>query len=163
MNKTNHCQLLQRIVCGLIVLCVLLAGAHQGLAQTKSRILPVEIYRAMLDGNRQTGWVQFRNFNGSQWIYFTALQTLHCRLQEIRYSINSTALDKRFPLVKCNPQNPMALPSDAGVEVIALQLAADTATTVAVQVVWEDGSESEVALYEPCQDVGEQSCAWPIE
>ncbi|WP_419907480.1 hypothetical protein [Hoeflea sp.] len=132
-------------------------------AQEQSRIPPQALYQTMLDANRQTGWVQFRNFDGAQWIYFTALQTLHCRLSEIRYSINSKALDERFNLVECNPQNPMALPPDAGPETIAIRLPAGTAQTIAVQVVWEDGSESAIAVYEPCKDVGEQSCAWPLE
>ena len=132
-------------------------------AQDNSRIPPQAHYQTMLDANRQSGWVQFRDFDGAQWIYFTALQTLHCRLMEIRYSINSKALDERFDLVDCNPQNPMALPPDAGPETIALKLPAGTAQTIAVQVVWEDGSESSIAVYEPCKDVGEQSCARPLE
>ncbi|WP_136657607.1 hypothetical protein [Nitratireductor sp. XY-223] len=139
------------------------AVASMAAAQDESRVPPQSLYRTMLDANRQTGWVQFRDFDGAQWIYFTALQTLHCRLSEIRYSINSKALDQRFDLVACNPQNPMALPPEAGPDAIALKLPAGTAQTIAVQVVWEDGSESAVAVYEPCKDVGEQSCAWPLE
>ncbi|MCY6382810.1 hypothetical protein [Hoeflea prorocentri] len=148
-----------RCLCPVAVIAVF--APAETLAEEKSRIPPRELYQTMLDANRQSGWVQFRNFSGSQWIYFTALQTLHCRLSEIRYSINSTSLDKRFALVDCNPQNPMALPPDAGPEAIALRFAPDTAQSIAVQVVWEDGSESDVAIYEPCDNVGEQSCAWP--
>lgn len=132
-------------------------------AQDKSTLPPVAVYQAMLDANRQGGWVQFRNYDGHQWVYFTALQTMHCRLSQIRYSINSQALDAQFPLVDCNPQNPFALPPDAGVEEIALRLPAGTAQSVAVQVVWDDGRVSEIAVYEPCSNVGEQSCASPLD
>ena len=67
-------------------------------------VLPdVAIYKAMLDANKTTGWIQFRNYDDKQLIYFTALQTMHCRLSEIRYSINSDELDQRFPLGECNP------------------------------------------------------------
>lgn len=132
-------------------------------AQDKTRVPPMAIYQAMLDANRQSGWVQFRNYGGAQWVYFTALQTMHCRLKEIRYSVNSQQLNERFPLVKCNPQMPFALPSDAGVEDIAIRLAPGSAKTVAVQVVWDDGSTSETAIYEPCKDVGEQTCSWPLQ
>ncbi|MCP4318658.1 MAG: hypothetical protein GY789_22340 [Hyphomicrobiales bacterium] len=148
---------------GMVALACLAATSRIGAAGDKSRIPPQSLYQTMLDANRQTGWVQFRNYDGSQWIYFTALQTLHCRLSEIRYSINSKALDETFDLVECNPQNPMALPPDAGPETIALKLPAGTAQSIAVQVVWEDGTESAVAVYEPCKDVGDQSCAWPLE
>lgn len=149
------------------ILCVAALGVGlapiQVAAQDKSTLPPVAIYQAMLDANRQGGWVQFRNYGGHQWVYFTALQTMHCRLSQIRYSINSEALDAQFPLVDCNPQNPFALPPDAGVEEIALRLPVGTAQSVAVQVVWDDGRESEIAVYEPCSNVGEQSCASPLE
>ena len=140
----------------------LAAGLPAG-AQDKSRIPPMELYQTMLASARQTGWVQFREWDGRQLVYFSHLVTLHCRLAEIRYSINSTALDQRFAMPQCNPQLPLSLPADAGLEAIAISLAPGEAETVAVQVVWEDGAESEVAVYEPCQDAGERSCAWPVE
>ncbi len=144
-----------------LLAAVLMTG--HSVAQDKSRIPPMTVYQAMLAANKESGWVKFRDYNGEQWIYFTALQTMHCRLAEIRYSINSNALDKNFPLVDCNPQNPLALPPDAGVDEIAIRLPIGTAETIAVQAVWEDGSASAIAVYEPCKDVGEQTCAWPLK
>ena len=41
----------------------------------KSRIPPAAVYQSMLDANKSTGWVQFRNFNGQQLIYYTSLPT----------------------------------------------------------------------------------------
>ena len=150
---------------GLTVLAVICGsiGLHTASAQDKSRIPPMAVYQAMLAANKETGWAQFRNYNGEQWIYFTALQSLHCRLSEIRYSINTEALDKNFDLVDCNPQNPLAMPPDAGIEDIAIRLPLGTASTIAVQAFWEDGSPSAIAVYEPCKDVGEQTCAWPLK
>ena len=156
----------QRVGCFLVLCFVLVAAVAQGplvLAQDKSRVPPVATFKAMLQANEQSGWVKFRNYGNKQWIYFTALQTMHCRLREIRYSINSKALDRRFDLVKCNPQLPFTIPSKAGVNYTAIRLAKGTAKTLAVQVVWEDGAESVVKVYEPCKDVGEQTCAWPLE
>ena len=148
----------------LMLSCLLLISMQVfAVADTKSRIPPREVYQAMLNGNKEPGWIQFRNYSGKQLVYFTALQTLHCRLKEIRYSINSKALDKRFELVECNPQNPLALPSNAGLNEVAISLAPGTVKTIAVQVVWEDDMESEIAVYEPCKDVGEQTCAWLLE
>ena len=132
-------------------------------AQDKSRIPQMTIYQAMLKGNKERGWISFRNYGGNQLVYFTALQTLHCRLKEIRYSINSKELDKVFELVKCNPQNPFALPPDAPIGATLIRLPAGTAKTIAVQVTWEDDQKSEIAVYEPCKDVGDQTCAWPLE
>lgn len=143
--------------------CVFVTLSHEAFGQEKSRVMPLSTYKVMLNANKQTGWVSFRNYAGKQWVYFTALQTLHCRLKEIRYSINSSELDQRFNIVPCNPQNPFALPPNSKPSDIALALALGTAKTVAVQVVWETGEESAVAVYEPCKDVGEQTCSWPVK
>jgi hypothetical protein len=123
-------------------------------------VLPdVGIYKAMLDANKQTGWIQFRNYDDKQLIYFTALQTMHCRLSEIRYSINSDALDKRFPLGTCNPQIPFNLPDSDTNEYIYISLPAGEAKTLAIQAVWDDGAGSEIVVYKPCEGVGDATCA----
>jgi len=150
---------------GLFLLLVLWVastiGAFAQVGQGKSRIMPLATYKMMLAANKDTGWVQFRNYDGKQLIYFSALQTLHCRLKEIRYSINSEALDKTFKLVPCNPQTPFSLPPKTGLDDIALRMAKGSANIIVVQVVWEDDSKSDIVVYEPCKDVGEQTCAWP--
>ena len=120
----------------------------------------MSMYKAMLDANRQPGWVQFREFAGKQLIYFTALQTMRCRLSEVRYSVNSEALDQRFPLGPCDPQQPFNVPSDDPEgKYIYLTLGPGEARTLTIQVVWADGSGSEIVTYRPCDDVGEGTCA----
>ena len=120
----------------------------------------MSMYKAMLEANRQPGWVQFREFAGKQLIYFTALQTMRCRLSEVRYSVNSEALDQRFPLGPCDPQQPFNVPSDDPEgKYIYLTLGPGEARTLTIQVVWADGSGSEIVTYRPCDDVGEGTCA----
>ncbi|MFK0278120.1 hypothetical protein ACIQUG_30900 [Ensifer sp. NPDC090286] len=125
----------------------------------KPQLPEVAIYKAMLDANKQTGWIQFRDYDDRQLIYFTALQTMHCRLSEIRYSINSDALDQRFPLAKCNPQLPFNLPGDETAEYVYISLPAKTAQTLTIQAVWDDGAGSEIVVYKPCDNVGDATCA----
>lgn len=126
----------------------------------KPELPDMSLYKAMLDANRQPGWVQFRNFADKQLIYFTALQTMRCRLSEVRYSINSDALDQRFPLGACDPQQPFNMPAEDGDgKYTLLSLSPGEARTVTIQVVWEDGSGSEIITYRPCDDVGESTCA----
>jgi hypothetical protein len=118
------------------------------------------LYKAMLDANRQPGWVQFRDFADQQLIYFTALQTMRCRLSEVRYSINSDKLDKRFPLGSCDPQQPFNMPADdPDNKYTLLNLKPGEAKTITIQVVWEDGAGSEIITYRPCDNVGESTCA----
>ncbi len=125
---------------------------------------PVEIYQQMLEMNKQVGWVAFRNFDGKQWIYFTPLVTLHCRLSEIRYSINSNDLDQTFPVPACNKALPFSLPSDMGVDTIAIALPLGTAETISVQVtLYGDKRDNQIMTYHPCKNVRDASCAVLLE
>jgi len=149
-----------------LALCAVMAwtlSAGASAAQDGSRIPPMSVYQAMLKANKATGWVQFRNYNGRQYIYFTALQTLHCRLAEIRYSVNSTRLDETFALVPCNPALPLSLPPNSRLGDIAIALPPGSAEMIAVQVTWQDGGTSETAIYRPCPNVGDQSCALQMQ
>ncbi len=142
----------------LILAGALPAGAQEDEEDYRAQIPDVSIYKAMLDANKQTGWVQFREFAGKQLIYFTALQTMHCRLKEVRYSINSDTLDKTFPMAECDPQLPFNLPSDDGRNWLYIDLKPGEAETIAVQAVWDDGSGSEIVVYQPCKNP-EATCA----
>ena len=146
------------LLTSLLLGAALLAGGMPAGAQEEdeeqyaAKIPNVSIYKAMLDANKQGGWVQFRNFADQQLIYFTALQTMHCRLSEIRYSINSDVLDKRFPLAECDPELPFNLPSDDTNNYLYIGLKPGEAQTIAIQAVWDDGSGSEIVVYQPCKN-----------
>ena len=125
----------------------------------QDKIPPLELYKTMAKANKANGWVQFREYNGKQWVYFTPLVMLRCKVKEIKYSINSPDLDEIFPLVACHPAMPFSLPTDAGVEAIALTLPSNQAEKIAVQITYEDDSQSEIMVFEPCIGVGEATCA----
>lgn len=128
----------------------------------QSRIPDKSLYEAMLAGNKATGWVVFQNEGGKQKIYFTPLASMLCGLKEIRFSRNSDVLDERFPLAKCIPQTPFVM-SDPSPEAILRFYPAGSVKTISVQVVFTDGTESEIVKYEPCEDIGEGLCSWPLE
>ena len=120
---------------------------------------PMSLYKTMLEAHKSRGWIAFRNFGGRQLLYFTTLQTLHCRLKEIRYSINSAELDQTVELVKCNKAIPFNLSEKDVLEGRAYKsMPLGTAEWAAVQVVWEDGEESAVQRVRVCEDVGEATC-----
>jgi len=149
---------------GYLITCLSLAVALGLSAGAKAQEAPpVDLYKVMAEANKASGWVAFRNYDGKQWVYFTPLVTLHCRVTEIRYSINSTALDSTFPLPKCNPAQPFSTPADAGVEGIAITLPDGTAQSVSVQILFEDDTESEMLTFAPCADVGDSSCATLVD
>lgn len=147
-----------------IVCAIMLAVASMGPAQAQqNRVPPVDQFKMMLDASKDQGWIAFRDYDGKQWIYFTQLVTMRCGLESLKYSINSDALDQDFELVECVPANPFALPSDAPIDATLITLPLGTAKTVAVQAVYADGTESAVMVYEPCEGVGDGTCAFPVE
>jgi hypothetical protein len=148
----------------LAALSGLVSTPGSAIAQEEDDYAPklpdMAIYQAMLDANKIPGWVQFRDYDGRQLIYFTALQTMRCRLSEIRYSINSDDLALRFPLGTCDPQQPFNIPADDPEnKYIYIERKKGAVKTLTVQVVWADGSGSEIVTYRPCDNVGESTCA----
>ncbi len=137
-----------RLLLAAVALLVGLAAAPaQGLLGQEKQILPMI----------SDSWVAFRDYNGKQWIYFTTLVTYHCGLSEIRYSIDSDALDKRFPLPACDRQRPNAI--DPVKNPPYVTLSRGSARQVMVQVVFSDGEASKAHRYAPCDDPGDSACA----
>ena len=130
-----------------------LVGPPAALAQAP--MMPVEQVRTALEATART-WIQFRDYDGRQWVYFTGLVTWKCGLKEIRYSINGRDLAERFPLPECDPQMPFQV--DPTKDQIYLRLAPGEAETVSVQIVYSDGVESPVRTYRPCDAVGDSTC-----
>ncbi len=129
-----------------ITMSVAAAGA-QGLAGQEKQIVPLI----------KSNWVAFRNYSGRQFIYFSNLLAYRCGLAEIRYSINSDALDQKFPLPPCDPAQPQAL--DATKYPPFVTLAPGTAKQIAVQPVFKDGSAADVVRFRPCDAGGDSTCA----
>jgi hypothetical protein len=119
----------------------------------------IDIYQNMLDDSQKAGWVQFRDLDGHQIVYFTMLQVLRCQLADVRYSLNSKALNQHFPLAPCDQRNPFNVPDDPDKTYLSLSLKLGEAKTLAVQAIWKDGSQSEVATYFPCRKPGASACA----
>ena len=90
-------------------------------------------------------WISFRDFNGRQLIYFTHLEAYTCGIKEVRYSINSEALDKRWTLQPCNPQKQGVVEKER----IWLSFPLNSVKYAVVQLVFADGSESEAVRFSP--------------
>lgn len=151
------------IALSLSLASLLLAGLPAQAQDSEDEYQPelpdIAIYKAMLDANKQPGWIQFRNYDDKTLIYFTTLQTMRCRLKAVRYSINTETLDQSFPLGPCDPQQPFNIPDDPDNKYVYLSLDPAEVKTLTIQVVWADGSGSEIITYRPCDKVGEATCA----
>jgi hypothetical protein len=82
-------------------------------------------------------WLSFRDFDGKVLLYFTHLLSYRPVIQEIRYSINSDAVDQIY---KFKPSDKMYI---AGDDLIYITVPADS-QYAAVQITYKDGTKSDV-------------------
>lgn len=82
-------------------------------------------------------WLMFRDYNGKVLLYFTSLLSYRPVIKEIRYSINSEALDQTF---KFKPSDKMY---EVGDELPYLTVPNDS-QYASVQVTYKDGTRSDV-------------------
>jgi len=81
-------------------------------------------------------WLEFRDYDGKLLLYFTALMSYRPIIKEVRYSLNSDALDKTF---KFKPTDKMF---EVGQDIL-LTVPRNT-EYAAVQVTYQDGTTSSV-------------------
>jgi hypothetical protein len=90
-----------------------------------------------------TNWAEFREFNGLL-IYFTTLVTYRCAIAELRYGLDGGKPLQRYDLPQCNAKDPFSVPESA-----KLYLKAPPKTkSISLQIVWRDGTQSEVSTVE---------------
>ncbi|PZR73736.1 MAG: hypothetical protein DLM73_10290 [Chthoniobacterales bacterium] len=82
-------------------------------------------------------WLEFRDFQGKVILYFTHLISYRSVLKEIRYSLNSDALDKTFPF------KPTDKTFEVGDEQLLIYVPPDT-QFASVQVTFKDDTKSAV-------------------
>lgn len=85
-------------------------------------------------------WAYFRDYNGRQLIYFTHLEAYRCGISQVRYSLNSDALDHEWKLRPCDPKAPNTITTNK--PYISLPLG--TASTISVQLTFKDGKKSKL-------------------
>lgn len=143
----------------LLTLALVAMGQVPAAHAQASRELPVDQVKQILAQTLES-WIAFRVYDGRNLIYFTHLATYHCALLEIRYSFNGTALDRRFPVPKCNPLLPFNVGAD---DQVYLEVPEEDAKTMAVQLVYDDNSVSDIHVFSPCPGAGDATCAMVAE
>jgi hypothetical protein len=118
------------LIAVLLWLAAMAPAQAQGLLGQEPKIL----------GLTKGSWAYFRDYNGRQLIYFTHLEVYRCGISQVRYSLNSQALDKEWKLQPCNLKAPHNITTDR--PYITLPLG--TAMSIAVQLTFTDGSKSQV-------------------
>lgn len=105
--------------------------------------MPLDQVKNILELTKSS-WVAYRDFNGSQLIYFTHLEGWKCGIKQVNYSFNSQDLDKIWELETCNPDSPNAiLKSD-----LYITLPLDSVQIIYVQLTYDDDSQSEIVKFD---------------
>ena len=110
-----------------VVVCVPAALAANGGHQQS-----VDIVTRMMEPLKDY-WVSLRNDGDSDWIYFITLSRARCVLSEVRYSVNSDALDQVFTPYACDLRRPYTLPNTVLPKDIAVDYDDGALETVSVQ------------------------------
>lgn len=126
-------------------------------AEQQSRVMPLEQVKSILEATKDS-WVAYRIYEGRQYYYVTHLLSWRCGIKQVRYSENSDALDKSWPLPACNKLIPNNIPNDAKIH--AEPGKPGSVKTVAIQLEFDDGTTTPVRIYEPCEGVGEATCGY---
>jgi hypothetical protein len=138
-----------------LLACALLVSPSLAAEEVRGRSVPFT--RQFVDPLMDLGWVMLRHEGQKQWLYFGVIQRARCVLKEIRYSVNSDALDRVLMPTECDLRHPYSLSNDVPLADIAVAVD-DPVTSVAVQAVFSDGSTSPILTYAPCEAAGEATC-----
>jgi len=106
----------------------------------------VNVFKSGLEDGKSE-WVSFREWPAGRWlIYFGYLTSKRCGIREVRYSIDSDALDQVMRFPACNSREPYAAaPSDFD-DILELKRKPGT---VKVEILYADGTKSEVVTLRP--------------
>jgi hypothetical protein len=108
--------------------------------------LPFDPQAALTQGNKQildqfwTSWIAFDASGNRGLVYFTHILSYRCAIKEVRYGLNGAALDKRIEMPACNEKDPYAIPENFN----PYFKIGDAVTSMQVQIVYADGSESAI-------------------
>ncbi|WP_108881157.1 hypothetical protein [Anderseniella sp. Alg231-50] len=141
----------------LAILAVPMLLSIPAQAEQQSRVMPLEQVKSILEATKDS-WVAYRIYSGRQYYYVTHLLSWRCGIKQVRYSENSDALDKTWPLPECNKLIPNTIPDDAKIHNKPGKIG--SIKTLAIQLEFDDGSTTPVRIYEPCEGVGEATCGY---
>ena len=82
----------------------------------------------------QGSWIAVREFNGQDLLYFTHVLSWRCGLYGIKFSVNGEEMQS-FPMVECDVNAPMTVPSDA---TIYLEYPLGSIETIDVELLYDD-------------------------
>jgi len=141
----------------------LLIFAATTVLANNAHLPPLDLYKSFVSAPSETGWVVIGERPDRQTLYFVPLVGLTCGISEVRYSVNSDTLDQRVNMPPCDGTFLLHVPRYRPKLLASVDLAPGTAKTVTMQVVFTDGSKSEIRHFTPCPDVGRGICSRTID
>lgn len=93
--------------------------------------------RNVMDNMTQQ-WVQGRDWDGKQLVYFTHLISYRCGLKEVAYGVERDSPDQVYPLGECDPANPFSISDDAQIYLTFEK----PIESMVIQLTYRDGTTS---------------------
>ncbi len=131
-------------------------------AELVEEVPPLDISKTMARDPEPEGWITFQSFGSKQIINFAPIMPLRCRLKEIKYPIDPKDLDKSFSIPDCYFEYPFRVEEESIHKPYIMEFPDGTVQAFAVQLTWDDGSNSKVVYYELCRVAGATPCAYPV-
>ena len=121
---------------GVIAVVMMASGAESQTFTTAAEVKPILTAT-------QASWIAVRPYDGHDLLYFTNALAWRCALTEIRYGLNGAPADTVLPMEPCyeGEAAPNALKMIATDPPIYLTLPLDQVQSVAVVLLFDDGSE----------------------
>jgi hypothetical protein len=134
-------------------------AAGSVLANGGPHLPPLDLYKRFIQAPSETGWVIIQDLPERQVLHFAPLVGWTCGISEVRYSVNSDALDQRVDMPECDGTYLLHLPRNRPEILASVDLAPGTARSVTMQVVFADNSVSDVRSFGPCDGIGKGICS----
>lgn len=89
----------------------------------------------------KANWVALREYDGNDLLYFTHLESWRCGVEQVRFSVNSSAATQVWDMEPCyeGTAQPNALKLEGHLPYIVIPLG--MTNTVSVVVIYDDGTE----------------------
>lgn len=125
----------------LAIVAVAALGFGAGALNAQSMTTAAEV-RPILDITR-ANWIAVRDYDGKDFLYFTGILAWRCGVSAIFYGLNGAPAETPFEMEPCHDGTPT--PNAILSETIPIWINAPQGSiaTVAVRIVYDDGSEDQ--------------------
>lgn len=104
--------------------------------------MPPEQIKSILELTK-ANWIVFRDWQGSELIYFTHLESWKCGIDKVLFGLNDGPVNVIWELEACNPKQPNAVTKEKPY----LTMPANSVQQIRIQLIYADGTKSSIETF----------------